>query len=405
MTAIDALPDSDRALIALKYMSDFSYQEMSAFLALPLSTVKKRLHVSRRRLRAQLMASTGGERTRQVLRTPPDPADPRLEERIMQLADFLESVGRGDVESVAAALDAHPEWIDAKGENDLRWQAGLNALAVAAASGQAAVARLLLARGARAPVTIGASPMAIAAVEGHGNVVDVLLQGGIPVDVFAAAAIGDAKRVAALLRSNSALVTQRGYDGKTALHFCRSAEAAETLLAAGAEIDPVDDAGQTPLQWISNTGRYKAVCRYLIAQGAKADASDIFWACSYGDVPAVLRFLETDGALVNARRPPGHGIHWSWVGRTPLHEAAVRGEAAVSRALIDHGADVNAAAGGNVTPLHLAACCGHRDVVELLLAARADLNVRDTSHDATPEQWATFWGHSGLAAYLESLRA
>ena len=405
LTAIEALPDSDRALIALKYMSDFSYQEMSAFLGLPLSTVKKRLHDSRRRLRGQLMASTGGERTRQVLRTPPDLAHPRLEERIMQLAEFLESVGRGDVQSVAAALDAHPEWIDAKGENDLRWQAGLNALAVAAVSGQAAVAQLLLARGAQAPVTIGASPIAIAAVEGHRNVVDVLLQGGMPVDVFAAAAIGDAKGLAALLRDNSALARQRGYDGKTALHFCRSTEAAETLLAAGAEIDPVDDAGQTPLQWISNTGRYKAVCRCLIAHGAKADASDIFWACSYGDVPAVLRFLETDGALVNARRPPGPGTHWSWVGRTPLHEAAVRGETAVSLALIDHGADVNAAAGGNVTPLHLAACCGHREVAELLLAAHADLNARDTSYNATADEWAAFWGHSDLAAYLGSLRA
>ena len=405
LTAIEALPDADRALIALKYMSDFSYQEMSAFLGLPLSTVKKRLHVSRRRLRAQLMASTGGERTRQVLRTPPDPAHPRLEERIMQLADFLDSVGRGDVESVAVALDAHPEWIDVKGGNDLGWQAGLNALAVAAASGQAAVAQLLLARGAQAPVTPGASPIAIAAVEGHRNVVDVLLEGGMPVDVFAAAAIGDAQRVAALLHGNSALVSQRGYDGKTALHFCRSPEAAETLLAAGAEIDPVDDAGQTPLQWISNTGRYKAVCRYLIAQGAKADVSDIFWACSYGDVRAVLRFLETDPALVNARRPAGQGIHWSWVGRTPLHEAAIRGETAVSRALMDHGADVNAAGADKVTPLHLAACAGHRDVAELLLAAHADLNVRDATYDATPEEWATFWGQSDLAAYLGSLRA
>ena len=135
------------------------------------------------------------------------------------------------------------------------------------------------------------------------------------------------------------------------------------------------------------------------------NASDILWACSYGDVPAVLRFLETNGGLVNARRPAGYGIHGSWVGRTPLHEAAVRGETAVGRTLIDHGADVNAAAGDNITPLHLAACCGHREVVELLLAAHADLNVRDTSHDATPEEWATFWGHSGVAAYLASLRA
>lgn len=407
LTAIDALPDSDRALIALRYMSDFSYQEMCGFLGLPLTTVKKRLHGARRRLRAWLMASTSEERTRRVLRRPPDAMHPRLEERIMQLTDFLDSVGRGDIQAVAVALDAHPEWLDAKGENERMWHGGLNALAVAAASGQASVAQLLLARGAhlKTPPTAAVSPIAIAAVEGHRHVVDVLMNGGMAVDVFAAAAIGDAARVAALLRSDPALSRERTYDGKTALHFARSVEASEVLLAAGAEIDAVDDAGQTPLQWISNTGRHKAVCRLLIAQGAKADASDIFWACSYGDIPAVLRFLETDRALVHARRPAGPGTHWSWVGRTPLHEAALRGETDVARLLIERGADVNASASANVTPLHMAACCGHRDVVDLLLAAHADRHVRDTSHDATPAQWATFWGHPDLAAYLGSLRA
>jgi ankyrin repeat protein len=322
----------------------------------------------------------------------------------MQLADFLESVGRGDTPAVDAALDAHPEWLDASDSNELKWHGGLNALSVAAASGQAAVAELLLARGAQTLVTAGCSPLAIAAVEGHRNVVDVLLQAGMPVDVFAAAAIGDADHVAAFLGSSPALVRERTYDRKTALHFCRSVEVAEALLAAGAEIDAVDDSGRTPLQWISATGRYKEVCRYLIAQGAKADASDIFWACAYGDVPAVLRFLEADSTLVHARRPAGPGTHWSWIGRTPLHEAAMRGETAVSRALIDHGADVNASAGHNITPLHLAACGGHREVAELLLAANAQHNVRDASYGATPEEWAKLWGHPDLAAYLGGLR-
>lgn len=405
LTAIKTLPDSYRAAIALRYMGDCSYQEMCGFLRLPLSTVKKRLHSARQLLRARLMVSCGEERTRQVLRRPADATPPRLKERIMQLADFLESVGRGDTPAVAAALDVHPEWLDASDDNELKWHGGLNALAVAAASGQAAVAELLLARGAQTLVTAGCSPIAIAAVEGHRNVVDVLRQGGLPVDVFAAAAIGDADHVAVFVDSSPELVRERTYDGKTALHFCRSVKVAETLLAAGAEIDPVDDAGRTPLQWISATGSYKAVCRFLIAQGARANASDIFWACAYGDLPAVLRFLEADGTLVHARRPAGPGTHWSWIGRTPLHEAAMRGETDVSRALIDRGADVNASAGHNVRPLHLAACGGHREVAELLLAANAEHDVRDTSYDATPEEWAQFWGHTDLAAYLGGLRA
>ena len=405
LKAIDALPESDRALIALRYLSDFSYEEICAFLELPLSTVKKRLHDARKRLRTWLLTSASEARTRQVMRRPTDVPRPRLEERIMQLTEFLDSVARGDVPAVAAALDAHPEWLAATDQNERTWHAGWNALAVAAVSGQAAVVQLLLARGGHtAPVTAGVSLIALAAVEGRHSVVDALLQAGVPVDLFAAAAIGDAQRVAAFLRGNPALVHECTYDGKTALHFCRSTDVAEVLLTAGAEIDAVDDSGCTPLQWISNTGRYKAVCRYLIAQGAGADATDIFWACSYGDVPAVLRFLEKDGSLVHTRRTAGAITHRSWIGRTPLHEAAVRGETAVGRLLIDRGADVNATAGDNITPLHLAACGGHREMVDLLLAASADRNVRDLSHDATPGEWARIWGHPDLAGYLESLR-
>jgi RNA polymerase sigma factor (sigma-70 family) len=407
LTAIAALPDSDRTVISLRYMSDFSYQEMCDFLDIPLSTVKKRLHEARRRLRASLPASAGEYRTRQVLRKG-GAATPRLGEQIMELTDFLDQVGSGDVAAVAAALDAHPEWLAARGQNERLWTGGFNALAVATLAGKADVVQLLLTRGAHlaTPVAAGVSPIALAAIEGRTDVIPVLLSGGVTVDIFAAAAIADAQRVTTFVRRQPAVVRERTFDGKTPLHFCRSVEVAQVLLTAGADIDALDDAGVTPLQWISNTGRYKPVCRYLIAQGAKADASDIFWACSYGDVAAVLRFLEADSSLVHARRPAGPGIHTSWVGRTPLHEAAVRGEAEIGRLLIERGADVNARGGNHdATPLHAAAVCGHRELVDLLLGANADRKAVDRGLGATAAEWADFSGHAELAAYLRSLPA
>jgi ankyrin repeat protein len=250
------------------------------------------------------------------------------------------------------------------------------------------------------------SPIALAAIEGRMDVVPVLLSGGVTVDIFAAAAIGDAQRVTTFVRGQPALVRERTFDGKTPLHFCRSVEVAQVLLTAGADIDAMDDSGGTPLQWIGATGKYKPVCRYLIAQGARAGASDIFWACAYGDVAAVLRFLEADASLVHARRSAGPGIHISCVGRTPLHEAAVRGEAEIGRLLIERGADVNARGGNHdATPLHAAAVCGHRELVDLLLAANADPKAVDGGLGATAEEWADFSGHSELAAYLRSLPA
>jgi RNA polymerase sigma factor (sigma-70 family) len=406
LTAIDGLPESDRTVIALRYLSDLSYEEMCEFLELPLSTVKKRLHEARRRLRTWLTASTSEEDTRHVLRHSRPATDPRLHERIMHLTDFLDRVGRGDVVAVAAALDAHPEWLAARGENERLWTGGFNALAVATLSGQTAVVKLLIARGAHlaTPVAAGVSPIALAAIEGRTDVVQLLLDGGVTIDLFAAAAIGDAQHVAAFLRNQLAAAAERTFDGKTPLHFCRSVEVAQILLTGGADINALDDSETTPLQWISATGRYKPLCRYLIAQGAKADATDIFWACSYGDIRAVLRFLAADAALVHARRPAGPGIHPACVGRTPLHEAAVRGEAAIGQLLIEHGADVNARSGDHeATPLHAAACCGHREIVDLLLAAGADRSARDSRFNATPEEWAKFCGQPALAAHLGSL--
>ena len=104
LTAIEALPDSDRTVIALRYMSDFSYQEMCDFLEIPLSTVKKRLHEARRRLRAKLTASTGEARTRQVSRGPRVATNTRLGHEVMQLTDFLDWAGRGDVSALAAGV-------------------------------------------------------------------------------------------------------------------------------------------------------------------------------------------------------------------------------------------------------------------------------------------------------------
>ena len=106
-------------MIALRYLSDFSSEEMFAFLELPVSTVKKRLHDARKQL-DWLLASASDERTRQVMRRPTNARHPRLEERIMQLTEFLDSAARGDVAAVAAALDAHPEWLDAAARTNQR---------------------------------------------------------------------------------------------------------------------------------------------------------------------------------------------------------------------------------------------------------------------------------------------
>ena len=58
LEAIAALREKDRVAISLRYLSDLSYQEMADFLLEPVSTVKKRLHGARLRLRVGLESLT-----------------------------------------------------------------------------------------------------------------------------------------------------------------------------------------------------------------------------------------------------------------------------------------------------------------------------------------------------------
>jgi ankyrin repeat protein len=162
----------------------------------------------------------------------------------MKLADFLEKVVRGDVGAVAAALDASPELLEARGEHERLWRGSANALAVAAASGQAAIVRLLLARGAHlkaAPTDV--SPIPLAAIEGRTEIVRILLATGLAVDILAASALGDRQQVTTFLQANPALVRECTHDWKRPLHFCRDVGVARLLLAAGAELDALDDEG------------------------------------------------------------------------------------------------------------------------------------------------------------------
>lgn len=63
--------------------------------------------------------------------------------------------------------------------------------------------------------------------------------------------------------------------------------------------------------------------------------------------------------------------------RTPLHYAAVDGDAESARDLLAHGADANASDAQGFAPLHFAAQSYSPEIVEMLLAAGADVNAQN----------------------------
>jgi Ankyrin repeats (3 copies)/Ankyrin repeats (many copies) len=86
-------------------------------------------------------------------------------------------------------------------------------------------------------------------------------------------------------------------------------------------------------------------------------------------------------------------------GQTPLHFAAENGHRDVAELLLANKAEVNARDTFRKTPLHYAAENGHKDVAELLLANKADVNAKESLGE-TPLNEAVLWHHADVAELL-----
>ncbi len=118
------------------------------------------------------------------------------------------------------------------------------------------------------------TPLHWAAVMRHANIAKFLIARGADYDVFAAAAMGDTKRLGELLGRQPDLACSTTLAGLTPLHLAANGgklPIAELLLAQGADVNAADRAGDTPLHATAE-GNHPEVARLLLAHNADANA-------------------------------------------------------------------------------------------------------------------------------------
>ncbi len=168
-------------------------------------------------------------------------------------------------------------------------------------------------------------------------------------------------------------------------------------------VDPVAAIrdGRTPLELALLSGN-AAVAAILEQHGAaepRLDGVDAFVAAVLADDRSAVE--ATDREVIERAKTARPGlIVWS----------AARRNAAAVALLVELGFDVNARGRADVpveqeweTALHAAVANGDRGLVDLLLAAGADPDIRDARFDATPLGWARYGDHAELVALLEPL--
>jgi ankyrin repeat protein len=87
-------------------------------------------------------------------------------------------------------------------------------------------------------------------------------------------------------------------------------------------------------------------------------------------------------------------------GLTLLHLAAVAGQTEVVQTLLAAKANAKAATDDGHTPLHMAAQEGHSEVVQLLLAAGAIVKATTAGDEHTPLHVAALGGHAKVVQLL-----
>eukprot|EP00435_Cladocopium_sp_Y103_P010499 s2734_g2.t1 len=232
------------------------------------------------------------------------------------------------------------------------------------------------------------------------------------------------KRLAARADHNAAVFE----DGATPLHLAAGegkVEVVQKLLESRAALEMTLHCGRTALHCAAQEGQAEVVRLLLDAQAEKDGIrSSIFRDdhCSPLTLASSRGHLDVVRLLIEASADVDYSLPWSeGFGTTALHMAATSGFAEVVQALLKGGATKlgllvsqvdplfamesewkDKAVSGGLTPLHVACRFGRLEVVRALIEAGAERNAATSQDGKKPLELAMEFGHHEVVHFLRA---
>jgi F-type H+-transporting ATPase subunit beta len=248
--AVAALPSTQRQITTLFYIKGYSQNEISDFLELPLTSIKKSLYTARKRLKHRMI---------NMLQDQLQSNKPSRDDAFTNKVKYFLALKAGNLKQVKALIEkdrrllvVQTEWGVAS--DGFYWPLGVTGLHWAAITGDQSLLEFFINQGAD-PNTLtssGMTPLHLSVLMRQTESIRLLLASGVDVNA-------------------------KNNIGFTPLHFAilrNKPEIADLLINNGADLEVADNKGRKPIDWAWEKS-FSGLVDLLVGYGAQKPDGEI----------------------------------------------------------------------------------------------------------------------------------